>query len=142
MKLTGCQVDNRLCPSSTKQKKRDPKVSDFYSPFYVLRSDAVDVAGEHGAFLDVGDAEEASRDTLEADGEAAVRRHAVAEGLLSEPESIRIHTTTDHLLAVVGCSVRPSASALCSLLCPLSLCPSRAPQARIPRTPHGAHRTP
>ena len=29
----------------------------------VLGSDAVDVAGEHGAFLDVGDAEEACGDT-------------------------------------------------------------------------------
>ena len=41
----------------------------LYIPF-VLGRDAVDVAREHGAFLDVGDAEEASRDTLEADGEA------------------------------------------------------------------------
>ena len=66
---------------------------------------AVDVAGEHRAFLDIGDAEEASGDALEADGEATVRGHAVS---------------------------------LPSALCPLS----RAPQARIPRTPHGAHRTP
>ena len=85
-----------------KTKKRDPKVSNFYSPFYVLGRDAVDVAGEHGAFLDVGDAEEASRDTLEADGEAAVRRHAVAESIEVETESIRVHATTDHLLAVVS----------------------------------------
>ena len=83
-------------------KKRDPKVSDFYSPFYVLGRDAVDVAGEHGAFLDVRDAEEASRDTLKADGEAAVRRHAVAEGIEVEMERIGVHATTEHLLAVVG----------------------------------------
>ena len=97
-----------------------------------LRRYSVNVPREHGAFLDVGDAEEASRDALEADGEAAVRGHAVAEGLLYDVESIRIHATTEHLLAVVGCSVRPSASALCS-----PLCPSRAPQARIshPATP-------
>ena len=40
---------------------------------------AVDVAGEHGAFLLIrySDAEEAGGDTLQADGEAAVRRHAV-----------------------------------------------------------------
>ena len=41
----------------------------------------------------------------EADGEAAVRRHAVAEGVEVEMESIRIHATTEHLLAIVGCSV-------------------------------------
>ena len=110
---------------------------------FLLRSDTVDVSWEHGAFFDVGDAEEAGGDALEADGEAAVRGHAVAEGLLSETESIRIHATTEHLLAVVGCSVRPSASALSPLPAPRSaslpsaLCPSRAPQARIPRTPHG-----
>ena len=68
----------------------------------VLGSDAVDVAGEHGAFLDIGDAEEASRDTLKADGEAAVRGHAVAEGVEVEMESIRVHATTEHLLAVVS----------------------------------------
>ena len=68
----------------------------------VLGSDAVDVAGEHRAFFDVGDAEEASRDTLESDGEAAVRRHAVAESIEVETESIRVHATTEHLLAVIG----------------------------------------
>ena len=67
----------------------------------VLGSDAVDVAGEHGAFLDVSDAEEAGGDALEADGEAAMRRHAVAESIEVETESIRIHATTEHLLAVV-----------------------------------------
>ena len=77
-----------------------------------------------------------------ADGEAAVRRHAVAEGLLSESESIRIHATTEHLLAVVGCSVRPSASALSPLSAPRSLLPALparrrraylAPRMAIPR---------
>ena len=93
-----------------------------------LRSHTIDISWEHGAFLDVGDAEEAGRDALETDGEAAVRGHAVAEGVEVETESIRVHATTDHLLAIVGCSVRPSASALCS-----PLCPSRAPQAHTAR---------
>ena len=46
---------------------------------FLLRSDAVDVAGEHRAFLHIrySDAEEAGGDALEADGEAAVRGHAV-----------------------------------------------------------------
>ena len=43
-----------------------------------LRSNAVDISREHGAFFDVGDAEEAGGDALEADGEAAVRGHAVS----------------------------------------------------------------
>ena len=99
----------------------------------ILRSNPVDISREHRAFLDVGDAEEASGDALQADGEAAVRGHAVAEGVEVETESIRVHATTEHLLAVFGCSVlRSLSSALCS-----PLCPSRAPQARIPRTPHG-----
>ena len=71
----------------------------------LLRCYAVDVSREHRAFFDVGDAEEASRDTLETDGEAAMRRHAVLEGIEVEMESIRIHATTEHLLAIVGCSV-------------------------------------
>ena len=50
-------------------------------PIFLLGCYAVDVAWEHGAFLDVGDAEEAGGDTLQADGEAAVRGHAVAEGI-------------------------------------------------------------
>ena len=54
-------------------KKRRAKKAPRSEQF--LGSNAVDVSREHGAFLDVGDAEEASRDTLEADGEAAVRRH-------------------------------------------------------------------
>ena len=40
---------------------------------FLLRRYAVDISWEHGAFFDVGDTEEASRDTLEADGEATVR---------------------------------------------------------------------
>ena len=43
-----------------------------------LRCYSVNVTREHGAFLDVGDAEEAGGDTLQADGEAAVRGHAVS----------------------------------------------------------------
>ena len=73
-----------------------------------LRSDAVDVAGEHGAFFDVGDAEEACRDTLESDSEAAVRGHAV----------------------YLRASLSPRLSAL-------PLCASLAPQARISSAPHG-----
>ena len=46
-----------------------------------LRSHTIDVAGEHRALLDVGDAEEASGDALQADGEAAVRGHAVSPPL-------------------------------------------------------------
>ena len=98
-----------------------------------LRRYSVNVPWEHGAFFDVGDAEEAGGDALEADGEAAVRGHAVAEGLLYDVESIRIHATTEHLLAVVGCSVRPSASALCSPLCRLSAREARLSHPATPR---------
>ena len=66
-----------------------------------LRRDAVDVAGEHGALLDVGDTEETSGDTLESDGEATVRRHAVFEGIEVEMECIGVHAATEHLLAIV-----------------------------------------
>ena len=114
----------RESPDGDKKKRPEGRFS--------LRSHTIDISWEHGAFFDVGDTEEASGDALEADGEATVRGHAVAEGLLYDVESIRIHATTEHLLAVVGCSVRPSASALCS-----PLCPSRAPQARISPAPHG-----
>ena len=79
---------------------------------FLLRCHTIDVSWEHRAFFDVGDAEEACSYSFQTDSEAAVRRHAVAEGVLSKPESIRIHASTEHLLAVVGCSVRPSASAL------------------------------
>ena len=89
-------------------RRRVAAIPDKKNPTYasmqesLLGSHAVDVTREHGAFLDVGDAEEASRDTLETDGEAAVRGHAVAEGVEVETESIRGHATTEHLLAVVG----------------------------------------
>ena len=65
---------------------------------FLSRSHSVDISWEHGAFFDVGDAEEAGSDALQADGEAAVRGHAVFRA---------------------------------------PLCASLAPQARIPRTPHG-----
>ena len=55
-----------------RNKKNDPKA------VFSLRCYPIDISREHGAFLDVGDAEEAGGDTLEADGEAAVRRHAVS----------------------------------------------------------------
>ncbi len=77
------------------EQKKETRRSQF------LRSDAVNVSRKHRTFLDVGDAEEASGDALEADGEAAVRGHAVAEGVEVEVERIRIHATTEHLLAVV-----------------------------------------
>ena len=54
-------------------KKEPPK------RLFLSRRDSVDIAWEHGAFLHIrySDAEEAGSDTLEADGEAAVRGHAV-----------------------------------------------------------------
>ena len=68
----------------------------------ILWCNPVDISREHGAFFDVGDAEEAGGDALEADGEAAVRGHAVAEGVEVEMERVGVHATTEHLLAVVG----------------------------------------
>ena len=47
------------------------------------RSHTIDISWEHGAFFDVGDAEEAGGDALQADGEAAVRGHAVSPPLCS-----------------------------------------------------------
>ena len=99
----------------------------------LLRSHTVDVSREHRTFLHIRYTQEASSDALEADGEAAVRRHAVLERIEIEMERIGVHATTEHLLAVVGCSVRPSASALCSPLC---LSPVRA--LSLPRAT-GAH---
>ncbi len=101
-----------------------------------LRSHTIDISREHRTFLDVGDAEEAGGDALQADGEATVRGHAVAEGVEVETESIRIHATTEHLLAVVGCSVRTSVPPLSALR---SVPPARrrrayrAPRMAIPR---------
>ena len=99
----------------------------------LLRCYAVDVSREHRAFFDVGDAEEAGGDALEADGEAAVRRHAVAEGVEVEMESIRIHATTEHLLAIVGCSVLRSV---------LSRSVPPARRRRAQPTPRMAHTAP
>ena len=76
-----CSLRSRLCLCSAKlffDKKRTSE------EVIILRSNPVDVSREHGAFFDVGDAEEAGSDALETDGEAAVRGHAVAEGVLSE----------------------------------------------------------
>ena len=129
LRLSSCAEDNVrdvFAPQNFFDKKRTSE------EVLILRSNPVDVSWEHGAFLDIGDAEEASGDALEADGEAAVRRHAVAEGLLSETERIRIHATTEHLLAVVGCSVRPSASALSPLSAPRSVPPARRRRAYLP----------
>jgi len=93
--------------------------------FFFLRCHTIDVSREHGAFFDVGDAEEAGGDALEADGEAAVRGHAVLEGVEVEMERVGVHATTEHLLAVVGDPLRPSASALRSLSRSRSLPPAR-----------------
>ena len=60
---------------------------------------AVNVAGEHGAFLDVGDAEEAGSDTLEADGEAAVRGHAVSLPSLPRATGAHISRPAWHIRA-------------------------------------------
>ena len=79
----------------------------FFSFSTLLGSHTIDITWEHGAFLDVRDTQEAGGDTLQTDGEASVWRHAVS---LSAPRSASL---------------------------PSALCPSRAPQARIPRTPHG-----
>ena len=54
------------------KQKKETRRSQF------LRSDAVNVSRKHRAFFDVGDAEEAGGDALEADSEAAVRGHAVS----------------------------------------------------------------
>jgi hypothetical protein len=82
-----------------------------------------------------------------------MRRHTVLKGIQIEVERIRIHATTEHLLAVVGffmdtlsaplppLSLR-SLSALCS---PLRLSPVRAlslPRAAGAHSPHPAWRTP
>ena len=67
----------------------------------LLRRHAVDVAGEHRALLHVVNAQEASLDTLQSDGETAVRRHAVLEGIEVETEVVGIHTALQHLLAIV-----------------------------------------
>ena len=91
------------CARASQKKMTHAGAHAIFLVFFlsVLGSDAVDVAGEHGAFLDIGDAEEASRDTLKADGEAAVRGHAVAEGIEVETEGIRVHATTNHLLTIL-----------------------------------------
>ena len=52
----------------TKKETRKGLCRTFQS-----RSHPVDISWEHGAFFDVGDAEEAGGDALQADGEAAVR---------------------------------------------------------------------
>ena len=124
-----CSLRSRLCLCSAKlffDKKRTSE------EVLILRSNPVDVSREHGAFFDVRDTQEAGGDSFQTNRKASMGRHTIFKGIQIEVESIRIHATTEHLLAVVGYSVRPSASALCS-----PLCPSRAPQARIPRTPHG-----
>ena len=68
---------NYVVKHKNKNKKKRPQRPFFFSVLLPLRSHAVDVTREHRAFLDVGDAEEAGGDTLQADGEAAVRGHAV-----------------------------------------------------------------
>ena len=64
-----------------------------------LWSHTVDVAGEHGAFLDVGDAAEAGGDALQADGEAAVRGHAVSPPLCPRAAGAHISRPAWHIRA-------------------------------------------
>ena len=70
----------------TKERKKTPRRKKIKDPpkkkeppkrLFLSRRDSVDIAWEHRAFLDVGDAEEAGGDTLQADGEASVRGHAI-----------------------------------------------------------------
>ena len=65
-------------PSSPKSRRERKKKNRLVRADSLSRSHTIDVSWEHGAFFDVGDAEEAGGDALEADGEAAVRGHAVA----------------------------------------------------------------
>src|SRR5215210_8959998 len=55
---------------------------------------AVEVAGEEAGQADVGQAEQLDDEALQADGEATVRRHAVAEGLEVLGERFRRHAAT------------------------------------------------
>ena len=82
--------------------RRNSKKNRLVRADSLSRSHTIDISWEHGAFFDVGDAEEAGGDALQADGEAAVRGHAVAEGVEVEMERIGVHATTEHLIAVVG----------------------------------------
>ena len=59
-------------------KKKEEKDDFFFPPQFFSGCNPVDISWEHRAFFDVGDAEEAGGDALQADGEAAVRGHAVA----------------------------------------------------------------
>ena len=67
-----------------------------------LWSYAVDIAREHRTLLYISDSQEASGDALQSDCETSMRRHAVLEGIEVEMEGIRIHSSTEHFLAVVG----------------------------------------
>ena len=58
--------------------RRNSKKNRLVRADSLSRSHTIDVSWEHGAFFDVGDAEEACRDALQADGEAAVRGHALS----------------------------------------------------------------
>ena len=73
--------------------KRNPPVGDDCLSYRACpsRSHSVDVTWEHGAFLHIcySDAEEAGGDTLQADGETAVRGHAVFPAPLCSP-SLRL----------------------------------------------------
>ena len=79
--MRGARRHRRYLPY---KQKKETRRSQF------LRSNPVDISREHRAFLDVGDAEEASGDALETDGEAAVRGHAVS--LPSLPRAAGAHT--------------------------------------------------
>ena len=67
--------------------------------FFFLRCHTIDVSWEHRAFLDVRDAEEAGGDALQADGEAAVRGHAVSPPLCPRAAGAHISRPAWHIRA-------------------------------------------
>ena len=77
------KAESREKRAKSKEIKKRGERRFFLSPQFFSGCNPVDISREHRTFLDVGDAEEAGGDALEADGEAAVRRHAVFPALLS-----------------------------------------------------------
>ena len=92
-------------PKSGDKKKEKKKIKKrgerrfFLSPQFFSGCNPVDVSREHGAFFDVGDAEEAGGDALEADGEAAVRGHAVSLPSLPRAAGAHISRPAWHIRA-------------------------------------------
>ena len=84
-RLTDAAIYKRdTIPQQTTKIKQKREKRFFLSPLFIakrdspLRCHSINISREHRTFFDVGDAEEASGDTLQADGEAAVRGHAVS----------------------------------------------------------------